>query len=288
MNSNSRLGIIGGSGIYDIPGLQNSDWVRVDSNFGNPSDKLLVGMFNQTPVTFLPRHGRKHQYNPSNINYKSNIEALKITGVTKIISITAVGSLNEKLSPGNLILANQFIDNTKHRDNTFFQDDLVAHVSLSDPVCSELNKFILDSGEDLKIKITHGSTHIVIEGPHFSTKAESNLYRTWGADLVGMTSMPEVKLAREAELCYSNLSLVTDYDCWRDQDKPVSAKDVMKNFNDNIPKIHLILNNLTKNKNLMKDCKIGCPYSLNNALTSKLTDNRKSKHLLRNIISRLI
>ena len=289
MNNKSRLGIIGGSGIYDIPELKNSDWVRVDSNFGNPSDKLLLGTLKEIPVTFLPRHGRNHQHNPTNINYRANIEALKITGVTKVLSISAVGSLKENLILGNLVLADQYIDNTKFRGNTFFQNDIIAHVSLSHPVCPQLRRLVMKSGKDLKIKITDGSTYVVIEGPQFSTKAESNLYRSWGADIVGMTGMPEIKLAREAEVCFSNLSLVTDFDSWKEQEKPVSAKVVMKNFSKNITKVNQILRKLCEDKDLLKNCEIGCQYSLDNALTSKLTDkNKTTQQILKNIISRLL
>jgi 5'-methylthioadenosine phosphorylase len=289
MEKQSRLGIIGGSGIYDLPELKNSDWIHMESNFGKPSDKLLLGTLNNMPIAFLPRHGRNHQYSPGNINYKANIEALKVTGVNKIISISAVGSLKENLIPGNLVLPDQFIDNTKKRDSTFFEDDIVGHVSLAKPICSELKNRIFKSSENINVNVINNSTYIVIEGPHFSTKSESLMFKDWGADIVGMTCMPESKLAREAEICYSNLSLITDFDCWKDEEQPVNAKIVIKNFNNNISKIHSIITNLSNDENLLDDCEIGCQNSLDNAITTKLNStNLITQKKLRNIIKRIL
>ncbi len=287
MKKVSRLGIIGGSGIYNLPEIKNSDWVEIKTNFGKPSGKVLIGNLNNIPVAFLPRHGQNHQFSPSRINYRANIEALKICNVTNIISISAVGSLKENLYPGTIVLSDQFIDNTKFRKNTFFDDDIVAHVPISDPTCINLKQEIIKAANKSNINIIEKSTYICIEGPQFSTKSESFLYKKWGADIVGMTSMPEVKLSREAEICYVNLSLITDFDCWNDKQEPVSAKIVINNFQKNINKIHSILKKLSLNEDFLHECNRGCQNSLENSITTKLDrSNKKNQNKLKNIIKK--
>ena len=215
------IGVIGGSGVYEIDGLTNTEWRQVVSPFGMPSDELLFGELDGQQIVFLPRHGRGHQVPPSGLNFRANIDAMKRAGVTEILSISAVGSLKEEYAPGHFILVDQFIDRTFARQKTFFEEGCVAHVSMADPVCSRLGDHISGALSDAGIEYTRGGTYMVMEGPQFSTRAESNLYRSWGCDVIGMTNMPEAKLAREAELPYASVSMVTDYDCWRTEDADV-------------------------------------------------------------------
>ncbi|MCX7770874.1 MAG: S-methyl-5'-thioadenosine phosphorylase [Proteobacteria bacterium] len=229
------IGIIGGSGLYNI-GLENSREIEIETPFGNPSDKIIVGELKGVKFAFLPRHGRGHRIMPSEINYRANIYALKSLGVKRILSISAVGSMKEEISPGCLVLPDQFIDFTKMRENTFFGDGIVAHVSMAEPVCPSffeiIRKVILSRGYPLK----EGGTYICIEGPQFSTKAESFLWRSMGVDVIGMTNMPEAKLAREAEMCYVTLALATDYDCWHQVEEAVSVESIIKILNENVEK----------------------------------------------------
>ncbi|HEX9791258.1 MAG TPA: S-methyl-5'-thioadenosine phosphorylase [Kiloniellales bacterium] len=222
------LGIIGGSGLYDIPGLQGTEWRRVDSPFGEPSDDLLFGVLGEQPIVFLPRHGRGHRVPPSKINFRANIDVLKRSGVTEIVSMSAVGSLRADLAPGTFVIIDQFIDRTWMRERSFFDTGLVAHVSMAHPVCSRLGDRLTAAAADLKLRHRRGGTYIVMEGPQFSSKAESELYRGWGCDVVGMTNMPEAKLAREAEVCYATVAMVTDYDCWHEEHDHVTVEQVVK------------------------------------------------------------
>lgn len=222
------LGILGGSGVYDIDSLTDQKWVKVASPFGEPSDELLFGELNGQKIVFLPRHGRGHKIPPSEINYKANIDVLKRAGVTDLVSVSAVGSLKEELSPGTFVLVNQFIDRTFARDKSFFGTGLVAHVSMAHPVCSRLGKHLIQAGAEVGIKIVDGGTYLVMEGPQFSTLAESELYRNWNCDVIGMTNMPEAKLAREAEICYAPVAMVTDYDCWHPNHDAVTVDAIVK------------------------------------------------------------
>jgi 5'-methylthioadenosine phosphorylase len=222
------LGILGGSGVYDIDSLTAKKWVRVASPFGEPSDELLFGELNDQKLVFLPRHGRGHKIPPSEINYKANIDALKRVGVTDIVSVSAVGSLKEQLPPGTFVLVDQFIDRTFAREKSFFGTGLVAHVSMAHPVCSRIGQHLLQAGVDVGIKIVDGGTYLVMEGPQFSTLAESELYRTWNCDVIGMTNMPEAKLAREAEMCYASVAMVTDFDCWHPNHDAVTVDAIVK------------------------------------------------------------
>ena len=209
------LGIVGGSGLYDLPGLTGVEWRPVDSPWGSPSDELLFADYEGLPIRFLPRHGRGHRLSPDAINYRANIDALKRAGVTDLVSVSACGSLQEALSPGTLVFVDQFIDRTRGRASSFFGEGLVGHVSMADPVSPLLVDALAAAATAAEVGFTRGGTYIAIEGPQFSTRAESRLYQSWGADVIGMTNMPEAKLAREAELCYASIAMVTDYDCWR-------------------------------------------------------------------------
>ncbi|RJX30717.1 MAG: S-methyl-5'-thioadenosine phosphorylase [Oxalobacter sp.] len=221
------IGIIGGSGVYNIDGLTNTHWRKVQSPFGEPSDEMLFGELNGQPVVFLPRHGRAHLVPPSDINYRANIDALKRVGVTDIISVGAVGSLRENLRPGMFVIVDQFIDRTFARNKSFFGNGCVAHVSMAHPVCKRLGDHIAAAAKQAGIDTVRGGTYLVMEGPQFSTLAESEMYRSWQCDVIGMTNMPEAKLAREAEICYATVAMVTDYDCWHPDHDHVTVSQVI-------------------------------------------------------------
>jgi 5'-methylthioadenosine phosphorylase len=227
-NSAPVLGIIGGSGVYDIDGLVAKEWRRVHSPFGEPSDELLFGELHGQKLVFLPRHGRGHSIPPSELNFRANIDAMKRAGVTEIVSVSAVGSLKEELPPGTFVIVDQFVDRTFARSKSFFQTGLVAHVSMAHPVCGRLGDLIEQAAAEAGIIAVRGGTYLVMEGPQFSTQAESNLYRQWGCDVIGMTNMPEAKLAREAEMCYASVAMVTDYDCWHPDHDAVTVEAVVK------------------------------------------------------------
>jgi 5'-methylthioadenosine phosphorylase len=224
----ASIGIIGGSWVYDIEGLSNKRWEKVESSFGAPSDELLFGELHGVQLVFLPRHGRGHKLPPSAVNYRANIDALKRAGVTDVISVSAVGSLREDLPPGTFVIVDQFIDRTFAREKSFFGSGLVAHVSLAHPVCTRLGDHIEVAAKSAGINAVRGGTYLVMEGPQFSTLAESNLYRSWGCDVIGMTNMPEAKLAREAELCYATVAMVTDYDCWHPDHDHVTVEQIIQ------------------------------------------------------------
>lgn len=230
------LGILGGSGVYNIEGLTNTYWKKIDSPFGEPSDELLFGELNGQFLVFLPRHGRGHKIPPSEINYRANIDALKRAGVTDIISVSAVGSLREDLPPGTFVIVDQFIDRTFARNKSFFGTGCVAHVSMAQPVCQRLGNFIETAAKDAGIKAVRGGTYLVMEGPQFSSLTESELYRTWNCDVIGMTNMPEAKLAREAEMCYATVAMVTDYDCWHPNHDAVTVDQIVKVLVENADK----------------------------------------------------
>ncbi len=237
----SVLGIIGGSGLYDLPGLDKKEWRRVLTPWGEPSDDILFAELDGLPLRFLPRHGRGHHVSPTGINYRANIDALKRAGVTDLVSVSACGSLKEQYAPGHFVLVDQFIDRSFAREKSFFGNGLVAHVSLADPVSPLLVDAIENAAMSEKIDYTRGGTYLVMEGPQFSTRAESNLYRSWGCDVIGMTNMPEAKLAREAEICYATVAMVTDYDCWHDDHREVDVAAIIKVLTENAHKAqHLI------------------------------------------------
>ncbi len=222
------LGIIGGSGVYDIEGLEDAAWKEVKSPWGAPSDALLFGRYAGIDMVFLPRHGRGHVQTPSTINYRANIDAMKRAGVTDIISVSACGSLKEELPPGTFVMVDQFIDRTFAREKTFFGPGLVAHVPMAHPVCPALTTALVEAAASENIRHTKGGTYLCMEGPQFSTLAESHLYRAWGCSVIGMTAMPEAKLAREAELPYALVAMVTDYDCWHPDHEHVTVDAVIK------------------------------------------------------------
>src|SRR5215469_16477055 len=231
--SRTVLGVIGGSGVYEIPGLENARWQTVKSPWGEPSDQLLTGTFHGVDMVFLPRHGRGHIQTPTSINYRANIDALKRAGATDVISVSACGSLREQLPPGTFVLADQFIDRTHAREKRFFGQGFVAHVSLAHPVCPKLADALDEACAEEGIPHARGGTYLAMEGPQFSTLAESNLYRSWGCAVIGMTAMPEAKLARVAELPYAIAAMVTDYDCWHPDHDHVTVDQVVKILSEN-------------------------------------------------------
>ncbi len=230
MASDARVtvGIIGGTGLYQLEGFEDAQWVAVQSPFGKPSDELLIGDLGGYRVAFLPRHGRGHRVSPSEVNYRANIDALKRAGVDRILAFSAVGSLKEELEPGTFVLVDQYIDRTSGRESSFFGEGFVAHVSMADPVCSTMNDAVEEAASNLSIDLVRGGTYLAMNGPQFSTRAESNLYRSWDADIIGMTNIPEAKLAREAEMAYTTVAMVTDYDCWHEEHEDVSASLVLE------------------------------------------------------------
>ena len=224
----SVLGVIGGSGVYALDALEDARWEKVESPFGTPSDALLRGRLHGVETVFLPRHGRGHRIPPSHIDYRANIDALKRCGVTDLVSISACGSLREELSPGTFVIVDQFIDRTVARRSSFFEKGLAAHVSMADPVCARLGDLVEATARAQGIAIHRGGTYLAMEGPQFSSRAESHLYRSWRCDVIGMTNMPEAKLAREAELCYASVAMVTDYDCWHPNHDDVTVEAIIK------------------------------------------------------------
>ena len=241
--ANNKLAIIGGSGLYDVEEFKDRELIDLNTPWGKPSDKILKTNYSGKEVVFLPRHGRGHFISPTKINFKANIDALKQLGVTDIVSVSAVGSLKEDLSPGKFVIIDQFIDRTFARNKTFFDDEIVAHVSMAHPTSKGLMKACEEAIKKEGIDFQRNGTYVVMEGPQFSTLAESNLYRSWGADVIGMTNMPEAKLAREAEIRYASVSMVTDYDCWHPDHENVDVKQV----------IDVLLNNASKAKNMIKN-----------------------------------
>ncbi len=261
------IGILGGSGIYDIDGLQDKRWARIESPFGAPSDELLFGTLGDQPLVFLPRHGRGHRIPPTEINFRANIDALKRAGVTDLISVSAVGSLREELAPGTFVIVDQFIDRTFAREKSFFSTGMVAHVSMAHPVCPRLGDHLEAAARVAGIEVVRGGTYLVMEGPQFSTLAESALYRSWKCDVIGMTNMPEAKLAREAEICYASVAMVTDYDCWHPDHGAVTVDQI----------IQVLLANADKARTLVKQvtpalacdagaAQCGCRHALDHAL----------------------
>ncbi len=227
------LGIIGGSGLYQIDGLENAEWKRVESPWGAPSDEILFGTLNGVEMRFLPRHGRGHVQSPSSINYRANIDAMKRAGVTDIVSISACGSFKQELPPGAFVVVDQFIDRTFAREKSFFGPGFVAHVSLAHPTCPRLDEAVFEACREAGIEVTKGGTYLAMEGPQFSTKAESLLYKSWDCSVIGMTGMPEAKLAREAEIPYALVAMVTDFDCWHPDHDAVTVDQVIKFLNQN-------------------------------------------------------
>lgn len=245
MSKETVIGVMGGSGVYDIEGLTNTSWIKVESPFGKPSDDYLVGELGGKKIVFLPCHGRGHKVSPSEVNYRANVDGMKRLGVTDLLSVSAVGSLREDLKPGMFVIVDQFIDRTFAREKSFFGSGMVAHVSVAHPVCNRLGDHIEETLEKLGIEFVRNGTYLVMEGPQFSTYAESNLYRQWGCDVIGMTNMPEAKLAREAELCYASVAMVTDFDCWHPDHDAVTVDQVIKVLLTNADKAKTLVQNVS-------------------------------------------
>lgn len=261
------IGVIGGSGIYEIDGLENTRWEKVESSFGEPSDELFFGQLNGVQMVFLPRHGRGHRIPPASVNYRANIDALKRAGVSEILSVSACGSLKEDLDPGTFVIADQFIDRTIAREKSFFGPGLVAHVALGHPVCSRLGDVLETAAKKLGIKHQRGGTYLAMEGPQFSTLAESNLYRSWGCDVIGMTNMPEAKLAREAEICYATVAMVTDFDCWHPDHDAVTVDSIIKTLLENADMGRALVREVTPVlATRTESCSDGCHAALDTAI----------------------
>src|ERR671919_2019927 len=246
MQARSIVGVIGGSGLYQMKGLERIREVAVGTPFGKPSDKFVKGILAGAEVVFLPRHGKGHRYLPTEINFRANIFGMKKLGVERIISISAVGSLREEIAPGHIVIPDQFIDRTSQRPSTFFGKGIVAHASLADPFCKDLSTRLADAATQEGATVHKGGTYVCMEGPQFSTRAESRLYRSWGADVIGMTNLQEAKLAREAEICFATLALVTDYDCWHPGHEAVSIDTVVEYLNKNVRNAQIILRETVK------------------------------------------
>lgn len=284
------LGIIGGSGVYEIEGLERPRWERVESGFGTPSDELLIGELNGLRLVFLPRHGRDHRLLPSEVNYRANIDALKRAGVTDLLSFSAVGSLREDIPPGTFVIADQFIDRTFRRQSTFFGDGVVAHVAMGNPVCARLASAAESAALEARIPHRRGGSCVVIEGPQFSTRAESEIYRQSGGTVIGMTSMPEAKLAREAELCFSSVTMVTDYDVWHPEHDAVTVDMVMSVMKRNVGLARELIRGIApKLRDRPVPCPSGCDRALEHAiLTPRATMNEAARARLQGVAGRVL
>lgn len=276
--SEKLIGVIGGSGFYNMEGFEVLEEKRVSTPFGEPSDAIVIGKLSGRKVAFLPRHGVGHRLSPSTINYRANICALKMLGCEWVVSVSAVGSLKEDIRPGELVIVDQFIDRTKFRAQTFFEGGIVAHVAFGDPVCKELAKTLHDSAKSLGVKVHKGGTYVCMEGPAFSTRAESRLHKSWGADLIGMTNMPEAKLAREAELCYATIALSTDYDCWKEEGH-VDVGEIIAILKQNVANAQKVLKDVVAKIPLDRKC--ACANALAGAIMtdSKLVPKETKKKL---------
>jgi|TARA_B100000287_G_scaffold305490_1_gene288724 5'-methylthioadenosine phosphorylase len=282
--SNYEIAFIGGSGLYKIPNLKKPKWNKVTSAFGEPSSKICTGTLNNKKVAFLPRHGLGHNISPSKINYRANIDSLKKIGVQNIVSLSAVGSLREDYKPGDFVVVDQFIDKTYLRQKTFFDDDVVVHIPMSSPVCKNLRNLSINILRKSKLKFHKSGTYVCIEGPQFSSQAESNLYRSWGCDIIGMTNMPEAKLAKEAGICYCALAMVTDFDCWHPNHDSVTIDQIVSTLNKNANNAFEFINKISqtekifcdeKTKNLSKDS------TITDLDIIKKSTKQKLKHILK-------
>ncbi len=261
------LGVMGGSGVYDLPGLSNARWEKVESPWGAPSDELLFAEVDGLKLVFLPRHGRGHRLSPGGINYRANIDAMKRAGVTDLISISACGSFKEDLPPGTFVFVDQFIDRTTNRQSSFFGEGLVAHVSMAHPVSPKLVDRVVAAAQRAEISFRKGGTYLAMEGPQFSTQAESLLYKSWGCDVIGMTNMPEAKLAREAEICYASVAMVTDFDCWHPDHDHVQVADIIRVLTGNAEQARKMLLKLVEDfPRQHEPCPLGSDTALDTAI----------------------
>lgn len=285
------LGVIGGSGVYQIDGLENAQWISVESSFGDPSDDLLVGEISGLKTVFLPRHGRDHAQSPSNINYRANIDVLKRAGVTDLVSVSACGSFREQIAPGDFVLVDQFIDRTFAREKTFFDKGAVAHVSVAHPTCGALGNIIMNAADGMNVTIHNGGTYLAMEGPQFSTLAESHLYRSWGCDVIGMTNMPEAKLAREAEICYATVAMITDYDSWHPDHGEVDVTEIRKTLVGNSENARTLIGKVAlglKETKGRHPCAQRCDHALEYAMMGKTDLPAEVKARLSAVAGRVI
>jgi len=282
-----KIAFIGGSGLYNIDGMENRREVTVETPFGDPSDAVVVGEINGVEAAFLPRHGRGHRFSPTEIPVKANIYALKSLGVERVVSVSAVGSLKEHIKPLDLVVPDQIIDRTRRRSDTFFGDGIVAHVGFADPFCNELRRIAFESASLEDVDCHDGGTYLVIEGPQFSTRAESAVYRSWGANVIGMTALPEAKLAREAELCYTTLAFVTDYDVWHDTEEEVTVGMVIQNLTHNVATAQGIIRRMLAEIPDNRTC--GCESALKNAvITSRESITKDAQNTLGILVNKYL
>jgi 5'-methylthioadenosine phosphorylase len=285
--SKQILGVIGGSGLYQMEGLQQVREVNVSTPFGKPSDKFIKGSLGGTELVFLPRHGKGHRWLPTEINFRANIFGMKKLGVERIISVSAVGSLREKIAPGHVVIPDQFIDRTTQRQSTFFGNGIVAHVGLADPFCKDISTELARAASAAGADIHRSGTYLCMEGPQFSTRAESHLYRDWGADIIGMTNLQEAKLAREAEICFATLALATDYDCWNESAGDVEINHVLAVLQQNVELAKKTIRQVLKNLSPSRSC--GCSSALGSAIiTEKSKIPKKVRRDLRPIIGKYL
>jgi 5'-methylthioadenosine phosphorylase len=263
----TTIAVIGGSGLYDLDGLEDVKERRVETPFGDPSDVIVEGVIGDTRLLFLARHGRGHRLLPSEVNYRANIFALKALGASQVVSISAVGSMKEEIRPGEMVVVDQYIDRTKGRPSTFFGDGIVGHVMFADPACATLGGLLYDAASGLGITVHRGGTMMVMEGPAFSTRAESHMHRALGVDLIGMTAMPEAKLAREAELCYATLGLATDYDCWHEEEEDVSVDAIVAILKQNAANARRVIEQIAKSVSDERNC--ACATALEYAIITE-------------------
>lgn len=270
----ATIGVIGGSGLYQMEGMTDREEVAVETPFGNPSDVITIGKVDSVPIAFLPRHGREHRISPTEIPVRANIWALKSLGVEWVIAVSAVGSLREHIAPRDLVIPDQIFDRTKSRVNSFFERGLVVHVTFADPFCPTLSGMLLEAARELgDVRVHQGGTYVCMEGPLFSTKAESRVYRSWGMDIIGMTALPEAKLAREAELCYATIACATDYDSWHEAEEPVTVEMVISNLSANVANAQRIIRKVARRIPPDRSANAcGCPGALATAI---LTDRSK-------------
>jgi 5'-methylthioadenosine phosphorylase len=264
-----RVGVIGGSGLYELEGFEVRERRVVDTPFGGPSDELVLGSLEGREVIFLPRHGRGHRLDPTNVPYRANIFALKSLGVGRIISVSAVGSMKEEIHPGHLVLPDQFVDRTVSRPRTFFDNGIVAHVAFADPVCADLRGALRAAADREKVVHHDGGAYLCIEGPQFSTRAESHVFRTWGVSVIGMTNLPEARLAREAEICYATLALATDYDCWHETEEDVSVEAVLAGLSRNVENARRIIRRAILSLDARAPRTCACANALRNAIMTR-------------------
>jgi 5'-methylthioadenosine phosphorylase len=283
-----EIGILGGTGFYDIEGIEGIEEVELETPFGKTSDAFIVGSLEGRRVAFLNRHGRGHKILPSKINYRANICGFKMLGVERVISVNSVGSLKDQIKPRDIVFSDQFFDRTV-RENSFFGEGIAAHVSLAQPVCPDLSAGLFTTGEELKLKVHQGGTYICIEGPGFSSRAESKIYRSWGGSVIGMTSATEAKLCREAELCYATMNLVCDYDAWHEVEEPVTIEMILESMNQNVHNAQAIIKKALSSLPPQRDSRCDCAQALKNCIVTQADSiPEKSKEKLRYIIEKYI